>query len=120
MFKKIALGNLLLISLFLTISVQAQDKMMKDKGMMMSKHQIPVPVDEEITTSHTTTIKGNTIPYTATAGFQPVWDETGHPIASLLYTYYKRTDIRNNENRPLVISFNGGPGSASVLSLIHI
>lgn len=45
---------------------------------------------------------------------QPLWDEKGNPIASLYYTYYQRSDIKNTENRPLVISFNGGPGSASV------
>ncbi|WP_408056584.1 S10 family peptidase [Urechidicola croceus] len=35
-------------------------------------------------------------------------------MASLFYTYYKRTDVKSDENRPLIISFNGGPGSASV------
>ncbi len=105
---------LLLLGILCSFSGRSQNKMMSKESMMMSPHQIPVPVDEAITTSHTTTIKGKTIPYTATAGFQPVWDEAGHPVASLLYTYYRRSDIQNNENRPLVISFNGGPGSASV------
>ena len=109
----------LLFSLLFDNSAHAQEPMMKDKmmskgGMMMSLHEISVPVDEAITSQNTTVIKGKTIPYTATAGFQPVWDEEGHPIASLLYTYYKRSDIKNDENRPLLISFNGGPGSASV------
>ncbi len=80
----------------------------------MMSQKVSVPIDETVVTNHTTTIKGKTIPYTATAGFQPVWNEEGMPIASLLYTYYKRSDIKNDENRPLVISFNGGPGSASV------
>ncbi len=75
---------------------------------------IKTPIDTTIVTSHNTTIKGKTIPYTATVGFQPVWDETGIPIASLCYTYYKKSDVKNDENRPLLISFNGGPGSASV------
>lgn len=68
----------------------------------------------QIVTEHKTTIKGNSIPYKATVGTQPVWDEEGKTIASLFYTYYERTDISDNSNRPLVISFNGGPGSASV------
>lgn len=75
---------------------------------------VKVPIDTIIVTNHTTTIKQQTIPYKATTGFQPVWDESGTPIASLSYTYYKRSDIKNDEKRPLVISFNGGPGSASV------
>ena len=75
---------------------------------------IRVPIDTTIITNHTAIIKQQTIPYRATTGFQPVWDESGTPIASLSYTYYKRSDIKNDEKRPLVISFNGGPGSASV------
>jgi len=35
-------------------------------------------------------------------------------VATLHYTYYKRSDIKDDSTRPLVISFNGGPGSASV------
>jgi len=76
--------------------------------------KVHIPVDTTVVTSHTTTIKGKTIPYTAIAGFQPVWDKEGKPIASLLYTYYKRSDVKDDQNRPLLISFNGGPGSASV------
>ncbi|WP_425593441.1 S10 family peptidase [Aquimarina aggregata] len=76
--------------------------------------QIKVPKDTTIVTNHTTNIKGKTIPYKATVGFQPVWDQNRKQIASLSYTYYKRTDIKNDQNRPLLISFNGGPGSGSV------
>ena len=75
---------------------------------------IPVPNEETVVTQHTTTIKGKSIPYSATAGFQPVFDDNGKSVASLLYTYYKRTDIKDDQERPLLISFNGGPGSASV------
>ena len=40
--------------------------------------------------------------------------EDGKPIATLFYTYYRRTDVKNASHRPLIFSFNGGPGSASV------
>ena len=70
--------------------------------------------ESEITTTHKVTIKNKLVSYSATAGTQPVWDEEGNVIASLFYTYYKRTDINSNSIRPLLISFNGGPGSASV------
>jgi carboxypeptidase C (cathepsin A) len=76
--------------------------------------KIEVPVDTVITTKHEVTIKGTNVPYTASTGFQPVWDDKGNPIASLYYTYYKRSDVKNDQERPLVLSFNGGPGSASV------
>lgn len=76
--------------------------------------KVEIPVDTMIVTNHSVTINGKNINYTAQTGTQPVWDESGNPVASLFYTYYKRSDVKNTENRPLVISFNGGPGSASV------
>ena len=59
-------------------------------------------------------IEGKPVPYKVTAGTQPVWDKDGKVIASLFYIYYQRTDLSNRDKRPLVFSFNGGPGSASV------
>ncbi len=76
--------------------------------------KIELPIDSLVLSTHSVQIKGENISYTAQAGTQPIWNEAGNPVASLFYTYYKRSDITNTENRPLVISFNGGPGSASV------
>ena len=76
--------------------------------------QVKAPVDTTITSTHSVTIKGQNIPYKAELGFQPVWDNSGNPVATLNYTYYTRTDVKDNQTRPLLISFNGGPGSASV------
>jgi carboxypeptidase C (cathepsin A) len=70
--------------------------------------------DSKVITDHITTIKGQKVPYKATTGTMPVWDEDGKAIAGLFYTYYERSDIKDRSSRPLVISFNGGPGSASV------
>ena len=76
--------------------------------------QRKLPIDTVITTQHSVTINGTPINYTAKTGTQPVWDETGEPIASLHYTYYTRNNIKDRSARPLLISFNGGPGSGSV------
>ncbi|MDT0621383.1 S10 family peptidase [Croceitalea vernalis] len=73
-----------------------------------------IPVDTTITTQHSVTINGTPINYTATTGTQPVWDDMGDPIAALHYTYYTRNNVKNRAARPLLISFNGGPGSGSV------
>ena len=73
-----------------------------------------LPADSSVTTTHEVTVKGKRFPYTATAGTQPVWNAEGKAIAALQYTYYERSDIRDRASRPLLISFNGGPGSASV------
>ncbi|MEL0226803.1 MAG: carboxypeptidase, partial [Flavobacteriaceae bacterium] len=73
-----------------------------------------LPVDTLVVTNHKTTIKGQSISYHAETGTQPVWNEKGQPIASLFYTYYRRTNVNKGQERPLIFSFNGGPGSASV------
>ena len=71
-------------------------------------------LDTVITTEHSVTVQGTTFNYTAQTGTQPVWDEMGKPIASLHYTYYTKNGVRDRASRPLLISFNGGPGSGSV------
>ena len=73
-----------------------------------------IPVDTLVMTAHNTTVKGQNFSYTAETGTQPVWNKNGDPMATLFYTYYTRDNIKNRANRPLIISFNGGPGSASV------
>ena len=73
-----------------------------------------LPVDTTVVTKHSATINGISIPYTATTGTQPVWGDDDNVIASLYYTYYTRDNVNNRHERPLLISFNGGPGSASV------
>ena len=73
-----------------------------------------LPLDTTVTTKHKLTTQTDSFNYTATTGTQPVWDENGDPIASLHYTYYTKDNVSNRSQRPLVISFNGGPGSGSV------
>ena len=73
-----------------------------------------LPADTTVTTQHAVTINGSRIDYTAVTGTQPLWDELGEPIASLHYTYYTRNNVKDRASRPLLISFNGGPGSGSV------
>jgi carboxypeptidase C (cathepsin A) len=73
-----------------------------------------LPVDTTVVSNHAVTIKGARVPYRATAGTLPVFDAAGKPIASVFYVYYERTDVQDRRMRPLTISFNGGPGSASV------
>lgn len=72
-----------------------------------------LPVDTMIRTQHEVVIKGQTVRYAATTGTQPVYDDDGQPIASLHYTYYAREGVTDKGQRPLLMSFNGGPGSAS-------
>ncbi len=73
-----------------------------------------LPAESAVNSTGQVTIKGKVVPYKVTAGTQPVFNAEGKPSASLFYTYYERTDVTDKSKRPFVISFNGGPGSASV------
>ncbi|WP_443936565.1 S10 family peptidase [Pedobacter sp. MW01-1-1] len=94
----------------------------KEKGAIPAGKEEPktnsaersIQVESTVVTNSSVNVEGKNIPYKATTGTLPVWDEEGKAIAGLFYTYYERSDIENKDKRPLVISFNGGPGSASV------
>ena len=80
--------------------------------------KISIPADTIVESFHETTINNKVIHYKAEVGTQPVWNKSGEPIATLFYTYYKRIAKKNEKinrpDRPIVISFNGGPGSGSL------
>ncbi|HXV86398.1 MAG TPA: hypothetical protein VD793_06850, partial [Gemmatimonadales bacterium] len=68
---------------------------------------------EPVVTQHTLRIGDQTVAYTAEAGWLPI-REDGKVMARMFYISYTRTGMPNAANRPLVFSFNGGPGTASV------
>jgi carboxypeptidase C (cathepsin A) len=80
----------------------------------LAAYNIPFNPDQTVTSEHEVTIKGAKVPYKTTAGMQPVWDEDGKVQAGVFFIYYERTDVKDKATRPLVISFNGGPGTPSV------
>src|SRR5690606_22369032 len=73
-----------------------------------------IEIDSKVVTEHKTEVNGKRFSYSATTGTQPVWDDEGNPTATLFYSYYQRSDIKALSNRPLVISFDGGAGTASI------
>ncbi|MEY2587596.1 MAG: hypothetical protein RLY11_1445 [Bacteroidota bacterium] len=75
---------------------------------------IPFNPDQSITADHEVTIKGAKVPYKTITGMMPVWDTEGKTQAGVFYTYYERSDVKDRASRPLLISFNGGPGTASL------
>ena len=91
----------------LTSSASAQEE-------SASAHARSIKIDSSVVTEHETKILGKRVKYSATTGTQPVWNSKDEAVATLFYTYYQRTDVKENTERPLIISFNGGPGSASV------
>jgi carboxypeptidase C (cathepsin A) len=109
---------LLLVGIVGLPSAQAQQKNSKPAPSLKEDIQqhwsVTLNPDTTVITYHDVTVKGQKIPYKAIAGTQPVWDQDGKVLAGLFYNYYERTDIKDRATRPLVISFNGGPGTPSV------
>src|ERR1700749_3456846 len=108
--------HLAFIALFITIAtcVLAQQPGTPSKNTQPVSKSRVLSVDSAVVTKHQVTIKGKVVPYTATAGCMPIWAEDGRPVAGVFYTYYERDDVADKSTRPLVISFNGGPGTPSV------
>lgn len=98
----------------LTLSSVAQTAEESEKPAVKKPMAPMVGKADSSVTRHEIMIRGQHVSYKAVAGTEPVIDEDGKAIASVFYTYYERTDVSNRNTRPLIISFNGGPGSASV------
>ena len=75
-------------------------------------------LDKKVERNKEVVIKGQNVKYKVTAGTRPVYDNEGEVIAGVFYTFYERTDAGTPASRPLVFSFNGGPGSASVWMML--
>ena len=69
--------------------------------------------DEPVVTQHSARINGQNVSYTAEAGWLPIRDD-GKVAAKMFYIAYTRNGVQDKSTRPLIFSFNGGPGTASV------
>src|SRR5688572_23908440 len=68
-----------------------------------------------VITKHSATIGGRRLNYTVTTGFMPIKTTTsGDTEARIFYMAYTLDGVADPKARPLMFSFNGGPGSASV------
>jgi len=74
----------------------------------------PSPEEPPVITHHEIRVGGRTLRYTATAGMMPIKNRDGETEARMFFTAYTVDDGGGRARRPLTISFNGGPGSASV------
>ncbi|MCX8480528.1 MAG: carboxypeptidase [Sediminibacterium sp.] len=104
--------KLLIILYLIPVYLFAQQDSISNSKTNSIKREIQV--QSTVVTKKEVTIKNQKVAYSATAGTLPVYDDEGKAIAGLFYVFYERTDITDKTTRPLVISFNGGPGSASV------
>jgi len=65
-------------------------------------------------TEHEITINGKAVKYKATAGYLVLKDDKDKPRANIFFVAYTKNDEPDAAKRPLMFSFNGGPGSASI------
>ncbi len=79
-------------------------------GQSEAAKPAPIPEGEISTTQQSVKINGVVIPLTARAGTLQLRDETDSPIALFGFTSYTKD---GGGNRPIIFSYNGGPGSSS-------
>jgi carboxypeptidase C (cathepsin A) len=94
--------KLLLVAILLPALAFAQKdlKEWKDGNLSITKHQLK---------SGTTSLS-----YTATTGYMSIKDEKDTAKANLFFIAYTKDGEVDPANRPILFSFNGGPGSSSV------
>lgn len=103
------LGLFIVLGMMCMSDAEAKDdkKTIPEKAAAQEYSQTP------IITKGTVTIKGKSIPYTATTGYMNITDDNGAIKATMFYVAYVRSDMAS-EKRPITFAFNGGPGSSSV------
>lgn len=77
----------------------------------------PPPMRDEppVITKHEIQVGGKTLKYTVTTGMMPIKNQTSGEIeAQMFFMAYTLDGTADPAKRPLMFSFNGGPGSASV------
>ncbi len=104
--KQLCLACSCFLLFYVTLNAQSKDE--KSFGANTLNPDYAVPSNGSVT------IKGVRVPYNAIAGTIPVWNDSGRVIAGVFFTYYERSDVKDRASRPLVISFNGGPGTPSL------
>lgn len=67
-----------------------------------------------IVTRHRITVAGKPLAYSVTTGKLPLKNEQGETEAEIFFIAYTLDGVANRAARPLMFSFNGGPGSSSV------
>ena len=70
--------------------------------------------DELVETEHVAHIAGADVAYKATAGRIVLKDEEEKAKAAIFFIAYTRSGVDDLSQRPVIFSFNGGPGSSSV------
>jgi carboxypeptidase C (cathepsin A) len=100
---------------------QPQQQGAAQSGNQGAARPTPTPNDPAlndsppVVTHHSVNIGARTLNYTTTTGMMPLRNATtGETEARIFYMAYTLDGVADRAQRPLMFSFNGGPGSASV------
>jgi len=99
---------ILMLTALLAVPVAAQIQRQQPKAEAKDAASLPDPV----VTKHSIRAGGQTLSYTVTTGYMPISDSAGKLEARMFFIAYTKDDPE--AGRPLMFSFNGGPGSSSV------
>lgn len=105
----------ILLSAFVFVSFAAAQQPSPQPAVSPAARAAAVPDkdDPPVVTKHSITVKGRQLNYTVTTGFMPLRNAvTGDIEARIFFMAYTLDNAP--VTRPLMFSFNGGPGSASV------
>jgi carboxypeptidase C (cathepsin A) len=87
----------------------------KEKEPTRDQSKPKTSTDEEPAVTHQkVSVDGKELKYTTTAGLMPIRDAKGDVEARIFFMAYTLDANAALSSRPLMFSFNGGPGSASV------
>lgn len=96
-------------------NAQAPGEKPGEKAAEKPKDEKKPPLEDKVVqTKHSARIGGQEIKYTVTAGTMVMKTEEGDPKATIFYMAYTRDDVNDLSQRPIMFTFNGGPGSSSV------
>ena len=116
-FKFTTTALLLALSTPLVIPASAQERRATTETKEEPSKDIPIPKEETAVTQHQQTIGGQTLHYTATAGYlllsKEDHDQNEKPYHSIFYVAYTQ-DGADAKTRPVTFLYNGGPGSATI------
>lgn len=80
-----------------------------------SERERPPLLDEPpVVTQHEIRAGSRTLKYSVTTGMMPIKNQSGEIEANIFFMAYTLDGAGNARTRPLMFSFNGGPGSSSV------
>jgi len=113
----------LLLSFGLSLPAQEPEEEEKPAAAAISKPEAkekPAEKKKEeaeekpVVTHHQIAVQGKALKYTVTTGKMPIRNEEGETEAHIFFMSYTLDNPPSAARRPLMFSFNGGPGSSSV------